>query len=1091
MRNADKLLHAFQIFATAAILLLIAKGFAADWRDENEKFAGPMGRGTLGPVEMRHALRERGGSARRSDEPTPTPMPSPPLHGTHRFEITAVDTESGERIEDFTVHTAMIVEDPDASQAARRVRGSMDKPMIRVARFESLKSVKGSVNYHDLPDGHYEFQVITESHFPIHKTVVLPTDSQKLEMRLHGFRSLKGRLVDASSSAPILDMAIEFHTKEWPKGCLLPRNWERSTAGTVSGPDGVFEFKQLPPAVVYLYFPEIPKNEGELDQLVRKRVDIIPEDIVGEDRVEAREWLSDLVAAEFGYMIPNAEADLTTETENNIGDVLLHKLPVLDLEVVDESEQPLRHAWYSAGGGVFRTDAEGRAQTRLWGFTEGGSVSVIANFNKDDLTSELNSFRNTRNTRMRSPFAQAPDESDNSKAAFIQAAPKEMTAGGSTAIIQPKPNETVAVKLVVKPSEEDYRIRLYVVDAETGNPIPEFEVVADRSGALRAEQFPNSEKARQRVLGSTSTDFKSARPRSGDGHVIVHGIRYDQYELEQIKHFKNPTPDYPLPTGKWADRTHYRGVMIFASGYIREVFSIHYDSIFNDEEVTLKLEPEAVVKGVVMLAGDPPKPITPSGIRAMWTPIKSEGEASKSKPNPIFIHTYMKNDGLQPKAESLLAPRFVEQVQGTVEEDGTFRFSGLKPATGWMLSVGASGLPGFIQRGIELKPGENDLGRVVLGAAGKLSGYLLDDQNEPISPASITFPMGGPEVEIQTDGSFETTLEYLKEDEQLVRITPSWSVKAGKGNRYHEPRIYFELVKQLNRYGENHWTPQLERGRTLTVRVTSSEAAITLAIENLKPENNIFEDGRVYLRDEGAEPMKYRIVAASLLRLNAKEDEPVYHQMHLLPRDGLPMEGIQTLQLENVPSGRMALIVYGSVFRAWTEERLKDLEPERVDDPRYGREALLPIVFQEFVMPSGAHSLDAEISSHELEFELDGDPPTSAEGEGLQITLEREGPKSYSFGGSVQRSLNSASSSNQGEISQLNQPIVGLFGSLTYDGSKNARIFLAPPGSYRLRAWTDVYEMMSPNGRPHYETTVEIRADDSKVKVSIPAPKAK
>ncbi len=734
----------------------------------------------------------------------------------------------------------------------------------------------------------------------------------------------------------------------------------------------------------------------------------------------------------------------------DLGTIAIPRAPIADILIVDSQGQPLGlfpfQLRYGTNGGnawTLRTNESGRLRIPLAGLPLDSKVSIVA-----------------------------PIEGDS---------PQSVEA-------KTKPGTIVPITLYYKRRPNDVTLHFSFHDKNSGALIPNIH------GAV-------SENAGDLASLITGFEFREGRARkftAANGDVQIPCFTLSESVLNAEKEYAQKNSENPGDRNISYLRRNMR-LLVFAEapGYVPQSFEVPLEQIRAGGEIPLNLEPGATVTGRVLIR--PGVPLTTATLTLAAKELGTKNpEVAPSRSNKFIPRIYFENRSVGGKVE-ISRQTYPGTVLANLDANGRFTTSRLRPSPDWSLHINTSDIfPDYKQRNIEIKPGMNDLGVVIIGeGGGELNLQVSDEAQQPVGGALLQFPLEEfsyrQKIESDASGVINLDLTPLTNGaRQILRLTPPWGIdppEQGQSEDQPNTRIVYDAQVELEKTKNQSLQAELYHGHTLQLTIPHDAAFDAVMQRYAKTENWMVEIPR---QRRGREETKdqYAFVLAGYA-LQAKQPGIggfVYHQQKAFSA-GQPMTGdVTQLAIPNVPRGEFYLRLDGGFQITNTATMEKGGSPSYI-------QGTTPVAFAEIRMPDSDYATAIEISPRTLEIEMQNIPP-NADGNGKLdyiVLIERSEPLSTVCGSEMRRIISNIASTTGKDPEMLQTPMLGYFDAferfdVQEEKFKYTPIVIPgiPPGNYTVSAYSDPVQLSVRHPKTLFERQVEIRPSEPVIHLRIP-----
>ncbi len=1058
--------------------------------------------------------------------------------GPNTLGLVVVDQGTGDAIPKFTVHASFAMNSKPsnftpvqrAREAARGRSNTAAKPPLTSGRLESqdVDDPNGICLYEELPAGNFEFQILADGYIPGRLTIEIPFSQETARIELVKGATVTGQIVEDANGRPFDAMEVML----WPSGDSETAHMTQQYPVKTDA-EGRFIFRALPSDRYTIGFPDFPTSN--LDWKSRGTTD------PGRQRPAHFDRLAYLIPPRLELL------DLTTTESSDLGTIRLKMVPIIDLEIVNESGAGLSSFPFDFALSPvplpdmidntlrvlsMKTGDDGKKKFPLVGFQEKMAAMIFvpermefeyrvslpdgtsegdSDVFKEKLRGEVGKMKtemikrfldhyNTRNQISAPQIGEQPGEPERVLEALPPEAKSKFDAGWkkvdafvdkifsrqehpSAKAILPNPGEVCSVRIIYKSNANDLHLKLLARDKETkasiGNYFGLCTFARQEASSLLENPNPNIEEK--------GNDFEETRTfacEDGTGRAGIACMR-----------LKAGMPFEEDP-GKWLDDAAAQSAKderklffaLSAPGYVPQLFELSPEKARRAELLIFELGQAASARGRVVFAGTN-DPLTTETMKAVLVSVGKLGAPGQADDAAAYTNlqanpsVYLNDAGLQWAPNESQNPHFAYQAAVQLDHEGRFNFEGLIPDEPWTMTMQVPPFQRFRRQEIHLHRGSNDLGIIRIGFGGKLEGYVIDDDKNPIAGAKFSFPLDPAayndreEAKLESDsrGGYAFDLSYLNFDKQIVRIDPPWGIAASKKQR---SQVWFECLKTINRSAGEHFVPRIPFGNTLHVEVKKSPRIEELLKFYSKGEN-LFP----YLRWRPKGDLRLAISQISILGLD-RSDQGFVYQQKFNPkwRDSDFTSGTVAFDLVNVPPGRHALRVDAEAIGA-----------QAAEGPEAPVQAI-HLIYTEFEMPNAPYQLNVTPGGGDVEIKLISPPALSTEAlkRGPVFIIQRLAPVSTGIVGSgaLERQNTLRSS---GIAPDYYEPFVCYssgFEKIEKDSEDrrfSKTLFKSvPPGDYRVLVYSDLQEWRLNSVQPYFQSDFKVEDNTEKTTVEIP-----
>lgn len=1074
------------------------------------------------------------------------------IAGRNRFEFTAFNSATGDRISEFTVQAGILLwtgkdSDRAAKAAGRRVGGEYKE----VGRLESrrISNRDATCSYELLGEAVYTFQVWAPGFAPRRFRATIPGAGSWAAIELDPERKIRGKVVDGPTGVPVQGLRVEYRLSN-PKNYWT--TWDRNSH-IVTDQDGRFEIGGLPADEYALHFPDLAATADGGQSSSFSSLGFVENGRLTHSKWSRHSELSEVAPVnvmEGGRNPPRLAVDLRETEERDFETIILKPVAVLDIELVDEADAPLGNFPIELHQNRdtirrLKTDANARITIPLVSLFEGSPVAVFAphamsetykllgwkdSGDDSDLEGRNGSERyleyfllSERSnievstveqlpTNLRSKFdayVAKEKEREIEEERKLAARPEHPSAH----LVHPSPGERIQIKLVYHPSRAEANLTFLVRDIRTRQPLPEF-------GGLLLTQLTNN--PIEYLLGRDA-DWNNSRTipkettyefKSGETPGLV---RFDRIPIpqESLKTEHSITERKRESLGKsdieWEERRTRWAVILRAPGFAERAYELPLSRIREGKPIPIDMEPEAIVAGRLIF--------TPTGRAPSLADVKTAlvglgrwnagWDQQLLRPSSANGHNWIvrfhNNQINPPSAGSDRIPRYRFWASAYISDDGSFQIRGLKPDERWWMTAEMRDnpylIPNGFRRGVKLHEGVNNLGDIHLGLPGRIQIVVTDQNGNAIPRCRVTLPGDdrGSQFESMTgsDGSitFDTTA-IGSDPDRVIRLSPPW-IPERRASIYldhlldlRDPStLSFDARVELPPHTDQRLNFRIDRGHTLIVEIPATESRQKIARGNVDRFNRLkANDG-----DPSWRNYYWSVSDVTLLGLRDAKDElaDLHNRQMVWATSSETSESIR-IRIPHVPPGRHALRVNGAIYSALKpEKRRSKRTPEA---PQQDGEGSMPFGYMEFEMPDADHRIELCLNPTEIEIRFEPEPELSGEItdiSGHTVLFDREGPTLLGQGPGGARVIIAG---NQAA------PLLGYWGSFhgyRSEGSRSVpicpptRLCGVPAGRYQLSLFTSYEDYLFGRWSPYYRTQVEILPGEELITIPIPfKPKA-
>lgn len=1064
------------------------------------------------------------------------------LMGANSHTIAVADEETGDPVAEFVIHGVVLTRETEADYSnpeldpTRPVTSKTSVKELGIGRLESQKvsDPDGVCTYEGVGVCEVEFVVWAAGFLPEAHIVSFPSGDEPTVFLLKKGGVVRGRLVEADSGEPLRDFSVELY---YPYENAA-KHYQASYSGKTD-PDGEFTISRLVPDTYRLAVPSVSGSIGHYMAEVRqnaRRLNPAPQATPDSVRFEVvhKEEL------ERPPLLPPTEVtvDLREVREQTLEPIRLERAGVLDLTLVNPQDIPLPNfpfeietEGWRGGGGVeatfkYTTDAEGRARIPLGGIARGKSVAVYVPSRlpnlyraKDalgrdpedsvDEGSHFSAFMRQKRLKGNFPNRQADLSPDlkaefNKKLEVFRQLARTKYAGHqdhpNAEAFLAEPGKNHVVRIVYRPQSDELDLAISFRDKATGQPISAVEGAIGDAGSpiyvyLLGGSFSRG-LANIRRIASSENGLRVFRLEAPSGDGIISSYRISESLAGSEKRLAEARQkgerDFEAESNRSATYLNLH-LVAHAEGYADQLFEIPLETARAGRKLVFELEPGATVRGRVLMAGSG-KPLTLDEIKSAlsqkgkWNEMSEREWKMLSASNEGKPSIQITNPSIENSRDPSRIKHFADAGRASIEADGHFQISGLKPGSGWSMAITAPMLPALNRPRLVLKRGENDFGNLLMGTGGRFRGSVVSKSGEPISKVLVRLTpgmVGGPDQLQRTDdaGTFDIDLTAVRGgDRQTVYLLPPWGYDPQKLAE-SMPSISFEQTRELRRTEISEMEASLDSGHMLHLKLPVTPPLIDLA-EHYSKKGELGMQDLIDAREGG---QFFAIRGAALQALAPDPHGLTYAQDMRIPNGGIRVEGESVaLDIPNVPPGRFMARIDGGVFRDFPDKT-------RIPASAVG----VPIAACELEMPDEDTTVTLEVSQSKIAIELEGLPQEMREQHEISIlvSLERKEPPTTVVGSDMRRLLASAGGTEEREPESFVTPMIGFMDSFVrFDESSTPyrmkyrpiTFYAVPPGAYMLRAYTNLYDLMGGNPKPYHETEVEVPMKEGSGPLTIP-----
>lgn len=998
------------------------------------------------------------------------------LTGPLRASIRVVDDKTSKPVTQYVVHAFYVARGrrqlaqehhDNVSGVKWAYRYDRELP---IGRFESkvVTSGDGMCAYENLPAGGYWFQIIADGYSPRQISTAVMPDKMNFVFGVTAAKALTLRLVDGMTSKPLANIPVRLMFSEQNESRhtqLADKGYEAETDG-----DGFLSVAGLPndrysidihrvnvPELQHAGDWRFPINtldalQGRLSQKIMNSGDLSQG--VGEAAYRATE----AVFARPLYYAPPIIADVN-DGKLDMGTIALARTPILEIEIVDgDGGAPLAFFPFEieiAGPNVFRyiTDRQGRARVPLLGFTPGNKVALM-------VPAKMDGRYQIKELRV-----------DASKPVHPNAT-----------FIHPQVGQIMPVRLTYKPTEYDIDLRLAFRDKATGKP------VENVSGAI-AEFTPDMENI-VRGLFFGSTNWEGVRRfEAVGGKALVRHYTIDEMLANREKSIAKLEKENPGYSGLKYERDSQRLLLyVRAPGYAWQTFEIPLAQARSGKELAFDLEAGTTVRGRVMIA--PGVPFTSGTLKTILVKQGQWNDQSEEVLKRAFgswteIGVRFDNQAVEGEIRLSGPAHFARYAVARIQPDGTFVTHELRADKNWSMAVATKFYPSYRRANVEIKPGDNDLGDIIVGRArGSLKFHLVDEKNKPVEGAALRFPLENiayhsdpRRIVTDANGRIELDLSFMEAgSRQVLQLNAPWGYDEEARRGDESSHIVFDAIMKLDPSMETDMQTTVSRGNTLTVNFEPGAMGRKLVDYFDDPKNWSMEYDR-----RRAKPY-FAACGYAIEQLISPEKDFRYHQSRSIAGGVSLTSGSQRIVIKNVPPGRMALRIDAGFYA-------RGRTPQMPDDTGNAP----PIAYKEFEMPGKDHAITVGLERNEVVVEIDATSSGTLEkrnGE-LLLFMAREEPTSTVFGSPMRRIAAGMPGIAGKSPEKIQTPMLEFMDVFVYDSGEGvyqyrpARFMAVAPGRYVLSAYRGMMALMGPAPKPVWQQDIEVKAGGGEVRVEM------
>ncbi len=1044
---------------------------------------------------------------------------TPKLRGNHQIGIMVVDADTSDPVSDYVIHGNL-------HPASRRARNGIG---INIGRLESqsVSANDGICVYKHLPECAIVFDVIADDYLREKVTLSVPHQGEAARIELKKPRSVTARLLDGKTGEPVEGVTMIFD------------GYNEFEVNGVSDSEGKIKVNRLGPKK---YLPRWRGFFGSVSQVIdQARAEVSKSG--GRSGEELRKLNEAAINAalreDYGIEPQGIEVDFTAteEIEIDLGDILIDSAPRLALQIVDENAKPLSgfpfELWTDHQLALFLTDKNGRAELPIVGWKKGKDLALYVPGTRSEIYSPIEVSRKTAGPRPKFDAAAARQRNlvaigKNGKkltAAELEIIEsqvrREWVEYESEIASEPHPNqfifhpkvgENLDEKIVYRATSYDVMLKFNLRDTITKQPIKSAEgIITSNSSNVSQFMMSYPRNMSQSLIqgGSDVNVFTVAADEvnSATGPIEVlmpPSTDFIRSEL-RIAAMREAGSD-----GSEIERERQYATLkaaIAAPGYAIQAFVIPLQLARSGKVMNFDLEPEAVVTGQFVI-GDDFAPLTTETLRRFIESHK-DGNTTQTLDKEMLNQTTFRslivrllNDNMEEGMNRFSGSLHSRNIgHSPLDADGRFKIGGLRPHDQWAMILEVPALPKFQRRDLKLVAGVNDMGRIVMGAAGRLTGYLLDETDAPIAKAVLQFPVGDfhshdPEGITDADGGFSIGLAKLKGDRQIVRVSPPWGQKQIGKEGDKEYFLWYDAIMDLPRTRDKSINPKLPHGHTLKIELEGSTHTLELG-RYYSDLTNMLVSMPSLATDPRKDQFKFAMSAAVLNSLEANESGFQFHHNHQLAFGGIKLT-TETVVVEvpNVPPGKTALRLEAGYYVTRDQsEEFVEFSSAGPLIPKHSLEYAFPITYTEFSMPNSDSTIRVKMNRAEVEVSLKdipADKSLAAVIEAIAL-LERVLPTTTGRSNLLRDSAKQNNRAEGRDPESLVMPFLSYAAGFLkpsddvfFFAVTPVRFRAVPPGKYRLQVYADTLELFSPNGKPYFERELTIEEGDKQIKISVP-----
>ncbi|MEN6627293.1 MAG: hypothetical protein ABFD69_13800 [Candidatus Sumerlaeia bacterium] len=1062
--------------------------------------------------------------------------PAAILHGGNSISIAVFDEQTSRPITDYVIHGVVLGRRawPDEldHECAFEDRSNAKKytkfheEAVGIGRLESKKihDPAGKCGYDQLGKLEVEFQVCADDHVTSGVAVKIPDDGTSLTICLTQSATIRGRVLGLDGE-PAKNLTIEV--KYDGRRSFWHTGYDYAAR---TGDDGSFMLAVQPDDYA-LNFPEIPRSNSEIDDVIRKRVR-------AEAEASGRDWTSE--------ERNRREAELTSEPlvvppatdrihlapgqKIDLGTLSIKKAPVVEVRLIGPDGQPMANYPFEILYTRFRTDSEGNARLALAGCSKPGEAALFApealgnryqakrlkapKRTPDPILtmSDKEYYDKTSSSPMFNPGNELPAKFDDltveQRQSFHEQYEKErgeirerIAAEAARPdhpnyqIFKLQPGETSKVTLVFKQPPGASNPRLLIRDRATGKPVEKFRGVVAINRSVDRELLDFDYQLKW--LNYHWVDSWLFQSADLSGRVSLTGVTLPETLLREPRVLAE-TPHEP------SSPVH---VVIDAPGYARQSFDLTVDKLQSGDELVFDLEPEASVTGRLVIAGTG-EPLTKDTLKAYLIGKNQWNKKIEDGLKYSFLGVRLENNCLEGRYLNSDRQHFAFSEYGRIGDDGRFEIHGLRPDDKWGVRIEIDGLP-KISSIVTLKPGANDLGDFKIGGEGYLAVTVLDETGAPLPGVYLKWPLGIDDADDDSDsdevkaqknnpvsdetGTIVFPMRPLKTDREIVRLIPPWGLNRFDTDRSC-PRVMFDAVMNIDRGAEKTIEARLERGHRLVIELPLSpglDEIIRAATGMSRPQY-------------GGKPRPtFFGISSVFLQATKPNAQGFVYRQRFMPNDGIAIttaSASTTIGLDDIPPGRYHLCVVGSKFTAPSHPEYAD-SPDTATRERYQNTGYTmalpeppsqPLAIMEFEMLPKETSVQIGLSDTAVEIALEN--PEAMPLKDTVVFMDRTEPLSTEFGGDTQRILAMASfGSPVRQVEKITTSMVGFMEAFiepetfrTRPAYRPALFRAVPPGSYTIKVYQDVNDAIATPPKVYFQKTIQVPRNGGKIQVSVP-----
>lgn len=999
------------------------------------------------------------------------------LSGRNRYTIKVIDARTKKPIPEFVIHA--IVNRAGAEK--------LDLFSDSISHLESNKisDPGGACTYEKLGSLRVEFQVIAKGYAPNFKIAQI-FSSGSATIELQPAASVTGRIVDAQTSRPVdgLAVALAFPAERAKKHYTYAAGELSSEYSTRTDADGRFHFENIPADRYQPYLPDLHESLKSVtddlhNEAMRQKY----------SRTQFEKERDETLSTNFP-IVPSLSALALKERANiDLGMIRLDRAPVVTIEFWSKALGPLPYfpfeivyfsgstqlaqQWKSTTGG------DGRTTVTLVGWRPGMDVAIyspefqpqiyrtkaLADRHPDPLEGFSDKsfyeeeYRNSQFNSERWPELYQELKASEQKAKFRKAVEKRrkeirdeaarlaaLPEHPACAMITPKAGGKFSVRIDCKPTTAQLDLHFVFRDKTTSAPIGRVSgIVSTGSGSGLRPQFLY-QGGFESTLHAGLDGWRIFRSSDPSGRVELPALTLEDNVLQ-------------------ASSERQACLMLFAEapGYARQMFELPLAMIRSGKPLAFELEPEARVRGRVVMAdtGQPPTSQTLLALSRRLDPSQSVSH--------LNIAVFLANESIEAQLGRPDAlPHFNVYGQTQVGRDGRFEIGGIRARDGWWLKLAAGFAMPTYARKLALKPGDNDIGEIRIGEVGALAGRITDETGAAVPGAKFELPLGGVYRDDATDttGTYRLSLLKIDTGRQLVRIAPPWGNTAA---RFDLPctSTLFDSIRTLDMLTTNTLNALLDRGHALELTIENPRRIAEIGADNLA---RAVSPEFVRRRGHASEPAPYfAFHGVQVQALAANADGFTFSQERVFGSKGLSTS-TTTIRLANIPPGRHAVVLNGAVFA------MGNFTPSKHSAVQIRPMTSFPLAYAEFEMPAADSRVTLKPSLADIRVTMSTAPP--AVQDPPFVLIDREQPQSTAFGSFHRRICVPRQTVIPTDPERQLTPVIG-YASGCFEWNQNAgfdyrpgRLIGVPPGKYRVEAYFDMWDIKA--DAPYFTGSINV-----------------